>query len=425
MLLVKFAQSRLDAFLNEIDRLKQSEFPHQHSQDALIYLENNFLNHRASLQEAGEAGNKFMIDFRCIDTLKKIYLYLPILGFILRSTNARNGFEICAPFLQLAGIILEPSKKPKQRSTRVLLSSEWDLSPFTYQKIPYLSDFILIGLPATESDNPLLIPLAGHELGHAIWDKDRLENNYRNDIHQNILDAIILRKDAYERLFPRMKATEEELVGMLPGMQTWAQAFKWIIKQLEETFCDLVGLRLFGTAYMHAYAYLTAPRFFGCRNPEYPSSKARSLMLAEAAKVYGYEIPEDYIDLFEDQEKPPLSEQDDFLMEISDAVLSKMLQKILSNVRDRIPEIAAAEPSGSAAENRVFERFKLIVPAENSGGLAPIINAGWRAFLDDDLWKDSAHIYRFKTEILRDLIMKNIEILEVEQIAEGASHVKS
>ena len=47
--------------------------------------------------------------------------------------------------------------------------------------------FVLIGLPAQESSNPLLMPLAGHEMGHIVWDAE----NYSKQLSDLLLDQVV------------------------------------------------------------------------------------------------------------------------------------------------------------------------------------------------------------------------------------------
>lgn len=92
-----------------------------------------------------------------------------ISGIIIRSTSVRNAFELYLPFLDVCKALVGNSAK-------LILSSEWQYIPFTYpQNIQELPDFIFIGLPASESDNALVFPCAGHELGHSVWQKYRLQ----------------------------------------------------------------------------------------------------------------------------------------------------------------------------------------------------------------------------------------------------------
>src|SRR5439155_22334513 len=141
------------------------------SKAALDQLRTLFERKLQRLEAFAPGSDLSIISQECRVTLLALYQYLPLLGFILRSTNVRNAFEAFGPFLRLAGDVLEPGIERSQRKTKLLLSSEWDYSPFTYPTIPDLPKFLFIGLPAPESANPLLIPLAGHELGHAVWSR--------------------------------------------------------------------------------------------------------------------------------------------------------------------------------------------------------------------------------------------------------------
>jgi hypothetical protein len=81
-----------------------------------------------------------------------------LLRFVLRSTNVRNAFELFDPLLRM-------SQKLIGKDTKLILSSEWSFSPFTYVGVfPELPGFVFIGIPASESGNALIIPAAGHEL---------------------------------------------------------------------------------------------------------------------------------------------------------------------------------------------------------------------------------------------------------------------
>jgi len=74
--------------------------------------------------------------------------------------------------------------------TKLIVSSEWEFSPFVYRSITGFPGFVLIGLPATESSNPLVIPLAGHELGHSVWERNKLAGYFNSRIRQSILKEV-------------------------------------------------------------------------------------------------------------------------------------------------------------------------------------------------------------------------------------------
>jgi len=183
-LLREYSISRLDGVLEEIGRLKESEFPYVHSRDALARIEQLFLSHKATLGGLPPDKNPAIVQRFCSSALTDLFKYLAFLGFILRSTNVRNAFEVYGPLLRLSQLILGPD-------TKLILSSEWeDYSPFTYRPIAELPNFVLIGFPAPESSNPLLIPLAGHELGHTIWNVRDLSSKYKKRIEEKIIAEI-------------------------------------------------------------------------------------------------------------------------------------------------------------------------------------------------------------------------------------------
>ena len=47
------------------------------------------------------------------------------------------------------------------------------------------------------------------------------------------------------------------------------------------------------------------------------------------------------------------------------------------------------------------------------------MNSAWQAYHNPDLWKNIPDVLGRKDQILKDLVLKNIEIFEVEQILSG------
>jgi hypothetical protein len=84
----------------------------------------------------------------CAQANFQIASYEPVLGFVLRATNVRNAFEIYDPLLTICRAIYGTEAK-------LILSSEWAFSPFTYPAVfKDLPHLIFIGLPVSEADNP-------------------------------------------------------------------------------------------------------------------------------------------------------------------------------------------------------------------------------------------------------------------------------
>jgi hypothetical protein len=67
-------------------------------------------------------------------------------------------------------------------------------------------------------------------------------------------------------------------------------------------------------------------------------------------------------------------------------------------------------------EKRILKSLKKVVPAENCKTLPDIVNAAWKAYEDPHLWDNMPHVMKKKDAILKDLILKNIEVFEIEQI---------
>ena len=147
MFSVDYSLNRINAIVEEIERLRQLEFPYKSSKDALEIFGKKFKDNQRvliQLKTADPPPSDLVSSNACKISLTDIYLYLPIIGFILHSTDVKNAFETYGPLLRLF-------RKLLQENAKLILSSEWDHSPFVYPQLPILPDFVLIGLPAQES----------------------------------------------------------------------------------------------------------------------------------------------------------------------------------------------------------------------------------------------------------------------------------
>jgi hypothetical protein len=139
-----------------IDNLLEGDFPISSGRTALRRLTRVFEELGRKLDRARKLNDES--SEKQIATLinLKVIEVLPVLGFIIRSTNVRNAFELLDPLQVISNSILEG--RPQ-----LLLSSEWDYVPFAYpQTLEDLKSFVLIGMPASETSSALLVPLAGH-----------------------------------------------------------------------------------------------------------------------------------------------------------------------------------------------------------------------------------------------------------------------
>jgi len=418
MSFLSHATNRIESVLASIRQLEGAEFPYKDSQDALHTIRELFERQLNDLMEQDENSSQEVVKEKCAFSLKNLFCCLPLLGFILRSTNVRNAFEVFGPLRDIARAVLEPEVLVSKRTTKLLLSSEWGYSPVTYPEISDLPGFVLIGLPAPESSNPLLIPLSGHELGHSVWAKRGLAQQFRTDIQKKILEYIKAHWTDYHTLFPNV-SKPVDLDTILFARQTWLRALRWALEQAEESFCDFIGIKLYGASYLRAFAYLLSPNVSSPRSASYPDSMARVRNLVKAAKEYKFDPPPDYEDMFRDRPAQSLRPEDRFRLSAADDALEKIVDGLISKAGELVSLSGVSKPDTNEIK-RIYERYRLVVPAEKCLTLADILSAAWEAYEDQELWSSVPNMTTDKNRILRDLVLKNIEIFHGEHILQNA-----
>src|SRR5271166_63597 len=134
------ARHKLRAFLREIDGLLTSEFPHPDGREALEQL---YAHYDGRLKRAERARPSSSIaDRHLAQVNESVSLHTDVLGFILRSTNVRNAFEVYVPLRRLIQQIIG-------KDARLITSSEWKFIPFTYpMTLDELPNYVLVGSPA-------------------------------------------------------------------------------------------------------------------------------------------------------------------------------------------------------------------------------------------------------------------------------------
>ena len=416
------AERRLDAVLQEIKRIAASEFAYRAAEDALDRVRQVFEEDKRFLGKLDDGSHPDSVDTLCRTVLTHLHEHLPILGLILRSTNVRNAFELHAPLVRLAWRIIG-------KESRVVLSSEWEYSPMIFLEAPSLREFVFIGFPAHESGNPFITPLAGHELGHALWSHDNhslWRAAFENQIEEEIVRQIVEGEEndvrrAFDTLYPdAADATEEKLFNDLFYRSTWQQAFEWAAKQCEEYFCDLVGIRIFGESFLHAFAYLLRPSFQGERSVEYPNYERRIAVQVKAAEAYGYPVPTGYSTWFEEMSEPSEHETlKTFLLGLADRAADQLCDELIRHVETILnPRQSPQTAVGSTTEDdtnlktRIENEFKSGAPPERVGALAPLLNAAWSIMLSEEPLQGIPPDR--KEEVLRELLLKAMEVLEYE-----------
>ncbi len=406
---LEHSKDRLRALIEEVQRLSGSDFPHRHPSDVLKMVGEIFEQRLSELEKLDDKNDSLVVQAVCSESLTKVFAFLPLLGFILRSTNVRNSFEVYGPTLRLTRSLLG-------NETKLLVSSEWNFSPFVYRPINELPNVVLIGLPACESQNPLLLPLAGHELGHSIWRQKSIGGQLIPKIRSSVEAEFKRREAEFVKLFPVGTFPSDPAAGNnLFFIRVLSQVINLALSRCEETFCDFVGIRLFAEGYLHAFAYLLAPGASAPRSLQYPCMTDRITNMLSASTVFGAQPPPNFNGSFIADELATTTNQDIFFIsEVADSALKSLVSDLVDAVRQNIP---ANIPSRSQKEiDKVYNAFKLVVPAAGIEDIANVINAGWKAYGSEDLWNTIPEVFGKRREVLRDLILKNFEILEIEEI---------
>jgi len=402
---LQHARDRLSAVKDEVARLKESEFPYNHPCEALELLERLFSDQQAVLAKVSSTAPANVVNNACSTSLYQLFVYVPILGFILRATNVRNAFECYGPLLRLA-------RKALKSDAKLIISSEWDYSPLVYRALTDLPGFVLIGLPAPESSNPLLIPLAGHELGHSVWEAEGLESRFEAPVETGVLNQLTTKRwKEYNLLYTQYKPADLT-AGDMFIRSTWLSAFTWASLQAEEMFCDFFGLRLFAEAYFHAFAYLLAPGTSGQRSLNYPNITRRMTHLVDAAKSMGVAVPAGFDTAFE-AETEPVEPSTKLLVSIADDVVVSLVPQLIQAAQD-IADAKNVPKRDAARVSHVCAEFERVIPTADAQSLTDILNAGWESELRPHLWKNVPQIKPDdKERVLRDLMLKSMEVSEI------------
>ena len=316
-------------------------------------------------------------------------------------------------------MVLEPGESPLTRKTQLILSSEWYYEAQVHPAKTYLENYVLIGLPAPESSNPLLLPLAGHEIGHPLWHVHSLRDHYFQVAASKIIEKVLHDKTAFKDAYPPEPDPEQITPTYLVQHvnRLFSNGVHWLACQAEETFCDFVGMRLFGYSYLNAFAYMVAPRLSMERVEQYPKLTTRVQNLLNAAERFDVEVPSGYADLFEDDEDPDYHDSAKYNLMLADSSLAGMVEELGIKVQELLPAGRIPVPSDAEAQ-RILGRLKYVVPVESALSIADIINAAWRAFQDPDLWNGMPEVLKKRDHALKEIILKNIELFEIEHRGE-------
>lgn len=405
---LEFAKSKIQGVLDTLEELKALDFPFVHAIEALSELERNFADIKNTLNSLGPNNTPLIVQTTCQRALDTLAQQLPAIGFVARSTEVSGPVEFHGPFLRIV-------RQAINQNTRLVISSEWDFSPYTFI-FPELfreHQFVLVGLPVSESDNALITPLAGHELGHNIWEQERYDDALSGSVYENV--KLLIEGKFWPDFKEQFRLQDKtQIEGDLFGISAWENAMAWALAQSQELFCDCIGLLLFREAYLYAFAYLVAPWGFERTERRYPSMHSRIEVMTKAAANYGINVPTGYSDIFLSPERYG---DEDVLLAISDEATLALSDSLISLASSFVQQKSLA-PDVTDTES-ISSAFKNGVPATGAKSVTGILIAGCNLRAQgQNPWIDGYPVTgdsKIWHNTLNELLLKSLEVFEIEQ----------
>ena len=149
--------------------------------------------------------------------------------------------------------------------------------------------------------------------------------------------------------------------------------------------------------------------------------RRRARDMINAAASYGIEASTTYEDLFDDLSVDALSREEIFLAETADAVAASLVSKVVTMAQQEIARTGIERCSAQGVAN-AMTKLRQRVPVDGAASIADILNAGWQAQLDAGFW-DQRHedSKRAGDTGLKELLLKSIEVFEIEKLTGDAS----
>ncbi len=373
--------SRFDSVLEQIRILEELDFPYKDSLDALGIVKSHLTDQRRSISESIFVGDK--LASKCTVASNQLYVYHRFLGYIERSASSRSSFEIYFSFRRLAESILGSG-------TKLIISSEWEnYSPVNFNIPDELVNFVFIGMPVSEAENPFLVPLAGHELGHSIWKSKDLRTSIQLEVQKRLT------------------------VALAGKMAIDSGITESTLRKCEEYFCDFIALGIFGESFFYASAYFLAPAISTVSTISHPNCSKRAEGLVRASNQFGFEVPEGYESLYSTRITTPGSQRE-VALDATESVAFGFVDDLIGIVKGILGKSDAMYAKGETYK-LALDDMKSMVPSSESRELADITNAVWELQLDDDVWSECSFSKQDKSELLKSLAIKSFEILEIKQ----------
>jgi hypothetical protein len=132
------------------------------------------------------------------------------------------------------------------------------------------------------------------------------------EINRPVAERFFADRSELEAVFGAFDSNEK-LLDDQTVVDTWSLACDVTARQCEESFCDAVGVRLFGEAFLHSFEYLLMPSLGGDRSGLYPSLARRMADMTEAAALFQYDLRFEHSSPILES-KPTLAPREEFVV---------------------------------------------------------------------------------------------------------------
>jgi hypothetical protein len=321
-------------------------------------------------------------------------------GKLLRASNARNAFEWFGPFASLFRKVVNGRG---HTNDLVVFSSEWHYNlevtsmPLQTEEAGELRDRAFawfIGYPAFESENPLVLPVVGHEIGHAFWHRKDSSGLFTQVVNRLINSH-----------FGKENATSKKA--------SWTK--EHVLRQVEELFCDTVAALLFGPSFLYAFRYMLAPSGLNSgerRNAGYPDVRKRAQYLIDLSKNLGWSLPTDFADVFQ----ATIGEVEFGIVDGMVDTLQPWVEKVATiQLRNFAPD----EFYSLDETQLVLRDFSRALPCSIPVRVSSLINAGYLLLEGHACFEPGRQVPREdRAGLLSELVFKSLELLQHQHHAQ-------
>ncbi len=262
----------------------------------------------------------------------------------------------------------------------------------------------------SEAASALLLPLAGHELGHAVWRNRGIGGSANASIQASCENAFgkPMNLEEFKKQFPEYNAEDIVYSQLLP--EAISRTATYAAFQAEELFCDMFAYALFGESYLHAFAYILAPGSGVATGSRYPSHKKRIDVLRQIATKEGMVLPE-FSSLGLTDQQMGGNPRERFLLKMAAFGVDEAVETLWTIVNSIVVDSNVRRPNPTNMARHLRE-IRMGIPAHDPACLGDIVNAGWAYFHELQSGKIDSKSVGERYDSLNEIMLKTIEVLE-------------